>query len=172
MCNIARWKNTLMICWVDALLLISTKILNIYLVQLRVGKFYFRNILLPESRWWLRFSPWFFRWYTLSKSARLMPVSSPSSTSPSVWCTVLTGEIMGSMLSFQEWQDLGVISINPLGGKRAPKLVYSVLRMELLNLSETTPCYERKIYWRTYWCIQSLLNLIRIGYESNQPGSK
>ena len=35
--------------------------------------------------------------------------------------------------------DLGTISLKRLGGKLAPKLVYIVLREELLNFSEVAP---------------------------------
>ena len=33
----------------------------------------------------------------------------------------------------------GAVSLKPLGGKFAPKMIYFVLRKELLNLSEMAP---------------------------------
>ena len=42
------------------------------------------------------------------------------------------------------WEDQGTISLKHLGGKIAPKLVYFVLKKELLNVSEMAP-------WIIFW---------------------
>ena len=85
--------------------------------------------------------------------------------------TVLTGLFCKQcpLGSTTDKYDLGIVSLRLLGGKFTPKLVYFVLRKELLNFSKTIPWVSAHCESKSFNCAEKLWLMLWVhwlGYVS------